>query len=179
MNDPRSSSPTTPVSLVPPKSVCMLELRQPQAACLFNILTRMQSIRGSKQTHRSRMLNMLHKQLKEFEDARMDLIKQHGKKDDKGELLPPNKHPNGDVYDLENKAAFDAAYEALLKDLPIIVDGRSDQLVNMALGVMFDLLQSDECPQLIPLRPGQPVSEFEGMLFIQVIDAFKFTPAQQ
>lgn len=177
MNDPRSLPSPTP-SLVPPNSVCLLELTQPQASCLFALLTRMQGIRGSKQTHRSRLLNTLHIQLKEFEEARLDLIKQHGKKDEKGELAAPVRHPNGtEAYDLENKPAFDEAFTALLKDLPIIVDGRSDQLVNMALGVVYDLLQSDECPQLMPLRPNQPVNEFEGMLLVQVIDAFKFTPA--
>ncbi len=174
MNNP---SPLTH-SLVPADSVCVLELQQTQAACLFGLLTRMQTVKGSKQTHRSRILNTLHKQLKEFEDARMELIKQHGKKDASGELLPPTKQPNGtETYELQDKKTFDQAFAALLKDLPIIIDGRGDKLVNMALGVTYDLLQSDDCPPLIPLRPGQSLDEFEGVLLSQVIDAFKFTPA--
>jgi hypothetical protein len=150
---------------------CCVELNITQATCLFNVLTRAGGVKGSKQTHRSRVLNLLATQLKEFEDARMALIKEHAHKDEAGE---PKLKTGGNAYDLIDQKAFDAAFDALRKEQTIILDGRSDELRNKALAAVFEILTGDDCPQLAPPQPGQPTLESEILVFADVVDAFKF-----
>lgn len=179
------NAPAAPLSLVPPNTTCYLDITYHRANCLFSVLSRAGNLRGSKQTHRSRILNVLHEQIKEFEEARMALLKLYGKKNETGELVKRRDDNMGmnlgasvDVYELEDRAAFESSFAQLVREQTIIVDGNSNQLINRALGVVYDLLQTDECPPLAPPRPGQPPGESEVLLFGQVIDAFQFTPAK-
>lgn len=160
-------------SLIPPNSTCYLELTEPQAAVLFSLITRATGLPGSKQTHRSRMLNHLKLQLDEFDTARMVLVKQFAKKDDKGE---PELNATNNTYTLEDPVRFGAAFAALRKEQSIIVDGRADELKNRALCAVYDILTSDLCPDLTPPRGGQPLEDSEVMLFATVLDAFVFAP---
>lgn len=179
--------PAATPSLVPPNTTCYLEITYPRANCLFNVLSRAGNLRGSKQTHRSRILNALHEQIKEFDEARMALLKLYGKKNEAGELVKRRDDAmsmslgggmNVDVYELENQAAFDSSFTQLLREQTIIIDGNSSQLINRALGVVYDLLQTDECPPLASPRQGQSAGESEVLLFGQVIDAFQFNPVK-
>jgi hypothetical protein len=160
-------------SLIPPNSTCYLELTEPQAAVLFSIISRATGIAGSKQTHRSRMLNHLKTQLEEFEVARMALVKEHATKDDKGE---PVLNTNTNAYTLATPKEFQAAFVALRKEQLVIVDGRSDELKNRALCAMYDVLNSDQCPDLLPPQPGRALEDSEVLLFAPVLDAFVFSP---
>ncbi len=156
-----------------PTPVCFLEINFHQAQCLFSVLTRAGAIKGSKQTHRSRVLNLLASQLKEFDEARMELIKEYAVKDDKGE---PKLRPDGATFDIPDQKKFDDAFEALVKEQTIIIDGRSDEIKNKALAVAYDILVGDDCPQLAPPQPGQAAAVSEVVLFADVVDAFKFEP---
>lgn len=173
---PGAAGPATapPQSLVPPNSVGIFRGQHVQAACLFSVLARIQNMKGSKQVFRSRVLNALHVQLREFEEARLGLIQQYGKKDEKGQLVQKQVAPGMESYDLADKEGYNAAYERLKKEVPIIVDGSKDVLLGKALGIVYDILHSDDCPPLASPRPGQAMHECEAMVFAQVIDGFEF-----
>lgn len=157
--------------LIPPNSTCLLEVTDLQASVLFSLLTRATGIPGSKQTHRSRLLNHLKTQLDEFEAARMELIKEHAVKDDKGE---PDLNKADNSYTLVDPDAFTKAFQDLRKEQQIIIDGRGDELKNRALCMAYELLNSDGCPELAPPHPRRPVEEAEALQFAPLLDAFKF-----
>ncbi len=143
------------------------ELTHAQAACFVGVLTRANSIPGSQQTHRSRVLNKLHAQLKDFEQARLDLIKVHAVLDAAGEPVI-----DGEAYKMKDQKAFDTAFTALAKDLPVILDGRTDEVMNRALNAAYEILTTDLCPALAPPMQGQPFELSEGYVFVQLVDAF-------
>lgn len=159
-----------PSSATIPK--CFLELTEPEATALFSILSRVAGIPGSKQTHRSRLLNALKDQLDEFEAARLALVKEHAKKDEKGE---PALDATTNTYPLIDPEAFTAAFKKLRAELKIIIDGRGDAVKNNALHAVYEMLESDHCPNLSMIQ-GRPLEESEMILFAPVLDAFKFDP---
>lgn len=168
------ATPAPHQSLVPPNSLGIFQGEHVAAACLFSVLARMQNLKGSKQVFRSRVLNALHLQLREFEEARLGLIQQYGKKDEHGQVVQKQVAPGMESYELADRKGYEVAFERLKKEVPIIVDGTRDVMLGKALGIVYDLLHSDECPPLASPRPGQPMHECEAMVFAQVIDGFTF-----
>lgn len=159
--------------LIPPNTSCYLEIPEPQAAVLFSLVTRATGMPGSKQTHRSRILNALKVQLEEFETARLALVKEHAAKDEAGEA---KLDPATNQFDIPDMKAFTEAYKTLRKEQPIIVDGRSDELKHRALCAIYEMLNSDACPSLMGPQQGRPFDESETLLFAPLLDAFKFEP---
>ena len=166
---------TQSASLVPPHHLVSYQGDHVQASCLFNVLARAQNLKGSRQVFRSRVLNALHLQIREFEEARLGLVHQFGRKNDKGELIQKQVAPGMEVYDMADRKGYEEALAKLKQELPITVDGSRDVLLGKALGMAYDLLHSDDCPPLAPPRPGQAMHECEAVVFAQVIDGFTFT----
>lgn len=144
-----------------------VELTSTQAFCLASLLTRATNTPGSQQTHRSRVLNKLHTQLKEFNDARLGLVKAYAVIDKDGEPVV-----NGDTYALKDPKAFDTAFDTLQTELKIILDGRTDEIMNRALGAVYEILTTDQCPALLPPQPGQAFEQSEAFVFMQLVDSF-------
>jgi len=68
--------------------------------------------------------------MKEFEEKRIELCKEHAKKDDKGEpaIVPVEGKPGQGQYDIIDQDAFDKALEALRDEYKETLDERQKQV---------------------------------------------------
>lgn len=69
------------------------------------------------------------KEYKEFDGKRMELVKQHGKKDANGK---PIMTPDGRQFEIEFQAAFDADWKKLKDENPHLVAERDTQIEEYA-----------------------------------------------
>jgi|SRR5690625_4742055 len=94
------------------------------------------SLKGKESRHRSKLINLLNDRLKEVEEDRVELAKEHAEKDEEGEPIVKDKH-----YKIKDQESFRYELNELF-DEPFIIEGENNKL--MLKTVLRALLNTDK-----------------------------------
>lgn len=81
------------------------------------------SLKGKESRHRSKLINLLNDRLKEVEEDRVELAKEHAEKDEEGEPVVEDKR-----YKIKDLDSFKDELNELF-DEPFIIEGENNKLM--------------------------------------------------
>ncbi|ENH96730.1 hypothetical protein J416_09539 [Gracilibacillus halophilus YIM-C55.5] len=81
------------------------------------------SLKGKKSRHRTKLIRKMSERLQEVDEQRVELAKEHAKKDEDGE---PVKIDGGKRFDIEDQEAFNHDLKELYEE-QLVLDGGDNQ----------------------------------------------------
>lgn len=97
---------------------------------LFNL-----SLKGKQSRHRTKFINLLTERLKEVEEQRIDLAKEHSHLDDKGE---PKTSIDGKSFDIKDEKAFQNDLKELFDEEMVIEGGDAQGMLKTVKEVLLN-----------------------------------------
>jgi hypothetical protein len=90
-------------------------------------------LRGKQSRHRTKFVKLLNDRLKEVEEQRIQLAKEHAKKDENGEPIA-----NDGKFDIEDMDAFKKDLEELYDEKMVIEGGDAQGMLKTVKDVLFN-----------------------------------------
>ncbi|UOQ85699.1 DUF1617 family protein [Gracilibacillus salinarum] len=93
------------------------------------------SLKGKQSRHRTKFINKLSERLKEVDQQRVELAKEHAKKDEEGE---PIMIEDGKRYDIEDENAFQKDLKELYEEQLVIDGGDNEEMLKTLRNVLLN-----------------------------------------